>query len=136
VQSILVPDCNTRIQYVVTADSNQIVTLTSDCRIGLFNIADWQIVKSFGSAPVGPFALALSPDGKLLAVGYKQTLEIWDVNLGVLVKSIRDIDTQFKDYVGNFALAFSPDGTLLAARYSSSFWFPVESTVMLFGVTP
>jgi len=136
VQSYSVPDCNIRMQYAVTADSNQVFTLTPDCRIGLFNIADWQIVKSFGLAPVGLFALAQSPDGKLLAIGYKQNLEIWDVNIGVLVKSIKALDTQNKDSVGNFALAFSQDGTLLAARYSSSFWFPVESTVMLFGVTP
>lgn len=134
VQSIKAPDCGSRMPTVVSADSLQVFTITPDCRIGLFNIVDWKTVKLYGSAS-GVSALALSPDGKLLAVGYGQTLEIWDVNKGVLLKSIKLLDTQ--NTHSNFALAFSPDGKLLAARYSTtSYWFQVESAVTLFGVMP
>jgi WD40 repeat protein len=133
VQSHEVPDCNLNIPYAVTADGSQVFTITQDCRIGLFNIADWQEVKSFGGPYSGAeLALALSPDGKFLAAGYKQSLEIWDVPSGKLVKSFNDLDTHIENFIGDFSLAFSPDGKLLAARYGRSFY--IGSTVILFGV--
>lgn len=133
VQSHEVLDCNLNIPYAVTADGSQVFTITQDCRIGLFNIADWQEVKSFGGPYSGAeLALALSPDGKFLAAGYKQSLEIWDVDSGKLVKSFNDLDTHIENFIGDFSLAFSPDSKLLAVRYGR--WFNIGSTVMLFGV--
>ena len=133
VQSYEVPNCNLSIPYAFTADGSQIFTITQDCRIGLFNISDWKQVKSFGGPYSGAkFSLALSPDGKLLAAGYKQSLEVWDVGSGKLVKSFNDLDTHIVNFIGDFAISFSPDGKLLAVRYGR--WFVIGSTVELFGV--
>ncbi len=133
VQSHEVPNCNINIPYAFTADGSQIFTITQDCHIGLFNIADWKQVKSFGGPYSGAeFSLALSPDGKLLAAGYKQSLEIWDVSSSKLIKSFDNLDTHIENFLGDFSLSFSPDGKLLAVRYGR--WFVIGSTVELFGV--
>ncbi|MGB8982706.1 MAG: WD40 repeat domain-containing protein [Anaerolineales bacterium] len=132
-QSQGAPNCNLNLPYAFTPDGTQIFTITPDCRIGLYNLSDWQEVKSFGGPYSGAeLALALSPDGKLLATGQKQSLEIWDVRSGKLVKSFNDLDTHIENFLGDFSLAFSPDSKLLAVRYGR--WFNIVSTVMLFGV--
>lgn len=133
VQSYEVPDCNLNIPYAVTAGGSQVWTITQDCQIGLFGLGDWQEIKSFGGPYSGAtLALALSPDGKLLAVGYKQTLEVWDVDSGKMIQRINGLDTNIENFVGDFSLAFSSDGKLLAVRYGR--WFMIGSTVVLFGV--
>jgi WD40 repeat protein len=133
VQSHEVPNCNLNIPYAVTPDDSQVFTITQDCQIGLFNITNWQEVKSFGGPYSGAdLALALSPDGKLLATGQKQTLEIWDVDSGKLLFTVNDLDTHITNFIGDFSLAFSPDGKLLAVRYGR--WFQIGSTITLFGV--
>jgi WD40 repeat protein len=53
-------------------------------------------------------ALALSPDGKLLASGSFQEVSLWDTATGAIKQKI----TGFADRV--VALAFSPDGKMLA----------------------
>lgn len=126
-------NCNLNLPYVFTPDGSQIFTVTPDCSVGLYNLSDWHEVKSFGGPYSGAeLALALSPDGKLLATGQKQSLEIWNVSTGKLIKSVTDLDTHIEDWIGNFALTFSPDGKLLAVRYG--LFFQLESTVSIFGV--
>lgn len=56
-----------------------------------------------------PTAMTFSPDGRLLAVGFNGTIQLWDVRTLELVRSI----TGFERALG--CLAFAPDGTRLAA---------------------
>ncbi len=132
-QSHSVAGCNLSIPFAVTMDGSQVYTVTPDCRIGLYELAGWENVKSFGGPYGGTkLALALSPDGKWLAVGYQQSLEIWDAAAGVLVKKFSGLDTDNNQFIGDYSLTFSPDGKILIARYGR--WFLLGSTVTLFGV--
>jgi WD40 repeat protein len=132
-QSHSVVDCNVSIPFAVTPDGSQVYTVTPDCRIGLYGLDGWQNLKSFGGPYGGTkLALALSPDGKWLAVGYQQSLEIWDVATGVQVKKFSSLDTDNNQFIGDYSLAFSPDGKILIARYGH--WFMLGSSATLFGV--
>jgi WD40 repeat protein len=58
----------------------------------------------------GTSALAISPDGSVLAAGsYDTDLRIWTTRNGELLRRIEDLP------VSMFALAFTPDGRFLAA---------------------
>jgi WD40 repeat protein len=132
-QSHSVAGCNLSIPFAVTPDGSQVYTVTTDCRIGLYDLDGWQNLKSFGGPYGGTkLALALSPDGKWLAVGYQQSLEIWDVATGVQIKKFSSLDTDNNQFIGDYSLAFSPDGKILIARYGH--WFMLGSSSTLFGV--
>ena len=80
--------------------SNKVVlidALTSDRRLAL------SVLKR------PPTAMTFSPDGRLLAVGFNGTIQLWDVRTRELVRSI----TGFERALG--CLVFSPDGRRLAA---------------------
>jgi WD40 repeat protein len=69
----------------------------------------------FGTVRAGDFfraaGLTISPDGKLLASGDSERLDIWDAATGQL---LRVVPGNFN--LGRLSLAFSPDGTMLAAQ--------------------
>jgi WD40 repeat protein len=67
------------------------------------------IAAVLGTHPDGDLSVALSPDGRLLAVGgFDRVVRLWDVRTGTLVHEL--------DQGGNgaFTLEFSPDGRTLA----------------------
>jgi WD40 repeat protein len=69
-----------------------------------------------GLAPdTSAWSLAFSPDGRQMALGNSQRVELWDVTKGRLVKTLQTSARQ---------LAFSPDGALLAVadHYRLEIW--------------
>jgi len=85
-------------------------------------VADWQgmvhLIESIGGKEIGSIssgdarasALAISPDGKLLATGSgTQAIQIWDLTTRQRVRQLRGHQGKAT------SLAFSPDGRLLAS---------------------
>ncbi len=129
-----VSNCMLDIPLVFAPDGNNVFTVTSDCRIAKYSLADWQKSTVIGGPYSGAkLALALSTDGKLLAVGHKSTLEIWDTQTSSLLKHI-DLETGIENFLGNLALEFSPDGSFLAARYGANDSLFLDTTVTIFGI--
>lgn len=82
------------------------------------NVSSELIVSSEGQlAP-----LAFSPDGKVLAVGYRPgAVTLWDVGTGRVLRQLVTSDEAGANVLSQvFALAFSPDGRLLASAGNSS----------------
>jgi WD40 repeat protein len=86
-------------------------------RIELWQVVDWQLEREIGTSPSGDiFALAFSPDGRLIATatnfdpnGPQFVIKIWDVATG---EELFDLQCH-QDAI--HALAFSPDGRWLAS---------------------
>jgi WD40 repeat protein len=74
----------------------------------VWNIGSRSLVAAVkGGAEGDAYSVALSPDGRLLAIGgYPKVVRIWDVTTGKLVHALRT--------GGGDALEFSPDGRILA----------------------
>lgn len=133
-QTHSVVNCQLDVPFAFTPDESGIFTVTPDCRIGLYTLDGWQRTAIIGGPYSGAkLALALSPDGKFLAVGHKSALEIWDAQSGLLLKRF-NLETGIENFIGDFALAFSPNGKFLVARsgFGNNFFF--DTTVNLFGV--
>src|SRR5262249_32722141 len=72
------------------------------------------------------FALAFSPDGKLLASQDAQGLKIWDVQSGRLTAALHeDMETLSKRYPAS-GIAFHPKSPLLASVTSSGEAFRIQ----------
>jgi WD40 repeat protein len=85
----------------------------------------WELVWTFRTMPFAPELLAMSPDGKYLAISGS---DIFDLNSGLLPTTpkivfldvanrriVRTIDAPFPDNISPSALAWRPDGLHLAA---------------------
>ncbi|RDW64443.1 uncharacterized protein DSM5745_09854 [Aspergillus mulundensis] len=68
-------------------------------------------------------AVAFSPDGKLLAGGYRSNVKIWDTADWVLVHTLPVGLSSTYPVVDNWAVEFSPDGRLLACASNGSLLF-------------
>ncbi|KPL90689.1 hypothetical protein ADN01_02305 [Levilinea saccharolytica] len=133
--------CNIGLPFVISSDSAQVITITDNCRLGIFDAATWELKKEFHD----PFKdanidLAFSPDSRLLAVAYQNKLELWDWSAGELVKSYsnpalriypphRDAELGYM-----YQAAFSPDGRLIGTRFSGEAGMGYNSIVTLWGV--
>ncbi|MBO9712589.1 hypothetical protein [Sphingomonas sp.] len=73
----------------------------------LVDLTTGRTVRGFGSHRA--FALAVSPDGSLLAAGYWDSIALWDLRTGHLLATLRGMGRYVR------SLAFSPDGRVLAA---------------------
>lgn len=133
--------CNIGMPFAITADSTQLITITENCRLGLFDMSTWELQYEFHE----PFKdanidLALSPDNRLLAIAYQDRLELWDLTSGTLIRRydnpVLDIYPRYLDaelgYL--YQVAFSPDGELLGTRFSREASMQNNSIIALWGV--
>jgi len=134
VQTHSVANCQLDLPFAFTPDGSGVFTVTPDCRIGLYRLDGWQKQTIIGGPYSGAkLSLALSPDGKFLAVGHKSALEIWDAQSGMVLKRF-NLETGIENFIGDFALTFAPDGKFLVARYGFGNTFFIDTSVTLFGV--
>ncbi len=127
-----VAKCDLDVPFVFKPDGSGVFTVTPDCRIGLYSLTNWEMKTSLGGPYSGAkLALALSQDGRLLAIGHKSTFEIWDTNSGLSLIQF-DLETGIENFIGDFKLIFSPDSKFLAVRYGYSDF--IDTTVKLFAV--
>ena len=75
-----------------------------------WQVADGQLLRTIRGHRDTLYALALSPDGTLIATGsYDQQIKLWSVQTGEERKTLRGHNGAV------FALAFRPDGQILAS---------------------
>jgi WD40 repeat protein len=133
--------CNIGLPFVLSADGTQMISISENCRLGIFDTSTWELKQEFHD----PFQdanidLALSPDNRLLAVAYRNKLELWDWAAGTMVKSYSNtallIYPPHRDaelgYI--YQVAFSPDGSLLGTRFSGEFGMTYNSIITLWGI--
>lgn len=131
--------CNIGLPFAIAADSAQIITITENCRLGIFDTSTWELKQEFHD----PFQdanidLALSPDNHLLAVSYQNKLELWDLATGKMIKNYSNpalrIYPSYRDaelgYV--YQVAFSPDGALIGTRFGRH--YQSNSIITLWGI--
>lgn len=132
--------CHIAVPFALTADGKKVITLTPECRLGVYNLDTWEVLDVMG----GPYSwanidLAISPDDSLLAMAYQDKLELWDLSSGTLFKSyinpadrvfLRKIEAE-RSFI--YQVSFSPDGKLLGTRFGN--WgFSDQSIITLWGV--
>ena len=92
--------------FAFTPDSRRVIA-AHHRRIHVFDLADGKEVRAFGRFT--PRALAVSPDGALLASGHWNGVALWDLSTGQRIGAL----TGSGRYM--LGLSFSRDGKLLAA---------------------
>lgn len=80
--------CNISQPFVITADNSQMISITENCKLGVYDTTTWELKQEFHN----PFQdsnidLALSPDDHLLAVAYQNKLELWNLTTMTLLGS-------------------------------------------------
>lgn len=113
-----------------TPDGSKIAVGSTGSSVLFFSTSSLNQVDSFPSASgTSAWAMALSPDGKQLAIGGvasgQGVIEIWDVKSRKLITSLNaSVGQRFGVEDGVSTLAFSPDGNTLASS-SSEYMYSV-----------
>ncbi|MFI7678250.1 protein kinase [Actinophytocola sp. NPDC049390] len=99
-----------RSQAVYTPDGESLVVHT-DTRVQVLDAATGEVRREFGDHPSYVTAMAVSPDGRLLATGTEAdpVIRVWNLATGTLVAALTGHEGGVND------LAFSPDGDRLAS---------------------
>jgi WD40 repeat protein/serine/threonine protein kinase len=98
----------------MSADGSRIVTASAG-NVKIWNDQGKELL-TLPDPVRGAFAVAMTPDGKLIATGgFRPTIHLWNGETGKLIRA-------FEGHTNNvFGLAFSPDGkTLCSSGYDSS----------------
>jgi WD40 repeat protein len=101
--------------FVITGDGPTVVAIGDDNGIFIHRFggaADDKVALLQGTGP-SPHELALSADGRTLAVAFQTVFHVWDVASGRAV-----CDCPIKSSYGFLCASFSPDGKTLAAGFS------------------
>ncbi len=95
-------------ELTVFPGGEKLATVGDDGLVRIWQLADGQLVSTMDSGDETLAAVAVSPDGRLLATG-ENTVALWDVASG---QKIRDLTTHVATVE---AIVFSPDGALVAS---------------------
>jgi WD40 repeat protein/predicted Ser/Thr protein kinase len=121
-------------------DGSRVLSASWDRTVRLWNPVTGETLRVFDTSPPRPMCLAISPDGRLLAVGAgNKHIQIFDLHSGERLRRL-------KGRRGNtYGIAFSPDGAILAAtagfeyrkpsRCSTSVWDVATGTELAHHLT-
>jgi len=89
--------------------------------VKFWRVSDGALLRSLGEQTDDTEALALSPDGTILALGTEKVIKLWRVSDGTRIRTLKTYQT------GIEGMAFSPDGTILASGSD-------DCTIRLWGI--
>jgi len=94
----------------ISSDGQILASGSWDGTVKLWNINDGSLIFTLPSQPAEVLAMALSPDGQIIAtsIGLENTIKLWDANNGNLLNTLTHTS-----YIRG--LAFSPNGQILAS---------------------
>lgn len=113
--------CNISLPFAVTPDNAHLITITENCRLGRYMFETGELQEFSDPFEDANIDLAISPDGRLLAVAYQNKLELWDLAAAKLLKRYfnpaLNIYPPRLEQEGLHQVAFSPDGMLIGTRF-------------------
>ncbi len=117
-------------EMVFSADGASLFVAAGDAGVSgvayQFSMADHTLVRKFTGHTDALYALALSPDGKVLVTGgYDQKIKLWDLATGKEKNTLKGHNGCIN------GLSFRPDGKVLASASADrtiKLWDPVKGT--------
>ncbi|MDY7041311.1 MAG: ABC transporter permease subunit, partial [Chloroflexota bacterium] len=106
----------------LTTDGSNLATIGEGGIVRVWEVETGQVIQSIGPAEDTKLAVALGPDGTLVAAGDGQNIQLWDARTGEPFQRLEghweDEEAQ-ENWLGHerkvTALAFSPDGVYVAS---------------------
>jgi RNA polymerase sigma factor (sigma-70 family) len=90
-----------------TPDGKTLISNEAAGTVSVWDLATGKLLRQFPGNLQDQKYIALSPDGKLVGVGYRENIIVWDLASGKEVRRLAQTDAS--------GVAFSPDGKSLAA---------------------
>ena len=117
----VIPDVDSRHKIRFAQNGDSLVFVNYEDKVLFLNTETRKIEKEIDINPNSPNSIALSSDGKMLAIGSKSDeIQIWDIST---VKLLKTIQTSARTY----DVAFSPDGKTIASCSEDIYLWDVET---------